>query len=82
MCFAQSTGPNSDKMSLKSRCIFIGYPSNKKGYKLFDLESQSILYIRDVTFKEQRFPFNPTHFKACHMPSASPPPYPLLLLKT
>ena len=37
--------------------MFLGYPFNIKGYKLFDLQSHSIFISRDVIFHEKVFPF-------------------------
>ena len=37
--------------------MFLGYPFNIKGYKLFDLQSHSIFNSRDVIFHEKVFPF-------------------------
>ncbi|XP_074293183.1 uncharacterized protein LOC141620135 [Silene latifolia] len=42
------------------RSVFIGYPNNKKGWKLFDLETESIYVSRDVVFHESTFPFAAT----------------------
>ena len=39
------------------QCIFIGYPPNKKGYKLFDIDANTFFTSRDVTFHESVFPF-------------------------
>lgn len=37
--------------------MFIGYHSNQKGYKLFDLETKQVFLSRDVVFCEDVFPF-------------------------
>ncbi|KAL4362499.1 hypothetical protein GQ457_04G038710 [Hibiscus cannabinus] len=39
------------------KCIFLGFPKNIKGYRLFNLETQSVLVSRDVVFTESVFPF-------------------------
>lgn len=39
------------------KCIFIGYPTSVKGYKVYDIESQSCSISRDVIFYESTFPF-------------------------
>ena len=57
LCFATVLN-NSDKFSSRSeKSVFIGYSFEKKGYKLFSLESKKILFSRDVTFYETVFPF-------------------------
>ena len=37
--------------------IFIGYPSNHKGYKILDIKTKKIYVSRDVIFHEDLFPF-------------------------
>jgi len=39
------------------QCIFLGYPHNKKGYKLFDISANTFFTSRDVTLHESVFPF-------------------------
>jgi hypothetical protein len=34
------------------KCIFIGYKDGLKGYKLWNLETKKVVYIRDVVFRE------------------------------
>ncbi|GMI96544.1 hypothetical protein HRI_003323700 [Hibiscus trionum] len=38
--------------------IFIGYPPGMKGYKIYVLQSRSIVISRDVVFHEHIFPFH------------------------
>ncbi|OAJ44539.1 hypothetical protein BDEG_27760 [Batrachochytrium dendrobatidis JEL423] len=38
------------------RCVFIGYHSQAKAYKLFDLEGKKMITSRDVEFAEEEFP--------------------------
>ena len=59
LCFATATGHKSSKFSPRARkCVFIGYPYNVKGYKLFDLLSHTVLVSRYVVFHERVFPFS------------------------
>ena len=45
-----------NKFSLRARkCVFIGYPFNIKGYKLFDLEFYTVFVSRDFIFHESVF---------------------------
>lgn len=37
------------------RCIFVGYPFRKKGWKLYDLEENESLVSRDVVFVRRYF---------------------------
>ena len=39
-------------------CIFLGYPDNSKGYKLYNPESKQLLQSKDVMFLDDNF--NPT----------------------
>nr|GMC80250.1 Retrovirus-related Pol polyprotein from transposon TNT 1-94 [Ipomoea batatas] len=58
LCFAHNQKAKGDKFASKSRkCIFVGYPFGKKGWKLFDLESKEFFVSRDVKFFEDDFPF-------------------------
>jgi hypothetical protein len=58
LCYAHNQNRKGDKFSSRSRkCIFIGYPYGKKGWKLFDLESKQQFVSRDVEFVETDYPF-------------------------
>jgi hypothetical protein len=58
LCYAHNLGKTSEKFASRSRkCVFVGYPSGKKGWKLFDLDSQRYFVSRDVKFFETEFPY-------------------------
>ncbi|GJS69380.1 ribonuclease H-like domain-containing protein [Tanacetum coccineum] len=56
LCFSTVLN-NHDKFSSRSeKSVFVGYSFDKKGYKLFSLETKKIFYSRDVKFYETVFP--------------------------
>ncbi|KAJ9549184.1 hypothetical protein OSB04_021727 [Centaurea solstitialis] len=58
LCYAHGQKAKSDKFASRSRkCVFIGYPYGKKGWALFDLDTQDFFVSRDVKFFEDIYPF-------------------------
>ncbi|GJR20896.1 cysteine-rich receptor-like protein kinase 8 [Tanacetum coccineum] len=60
-CFAIVSNPSRipDKFSPRGTpCVFLGYPSNQKGYKFYHLQNHSTFVSRDATFYEHIFPFS------------------------
>ncbi|XP_071690716.1 uncharacterized protein [Rutidosis leptorrhynchoides] len=57
LCFANVLN-QTDKFSSRSlKCVFVGYSTSQKGYKLFDLENKCFIFSRDVKFYEHVYPF-------------------------
>lgn len=57
-CYTHLRSRDKDKFGPRSRnCVFLGYPFGKKGWKVFDLDSENFLVSRDVVFREDVFPF-------------------------
>ena len=58
LSFAHDQKSKGDKFASRSRkCVFLGYPFGKKGWKLFDLDTKELFVSRDVKFFEDVFPF-------------------------
>ena len=58
-CLAYATNVHtSHKFDYRAMpSIFIGYPTDQKAYKLFDLSTKKVLTSRDVKFHEDIFPY-------------------------
>jgi len=57
LCYAQNQGSKGDKLASRSRkCVFVGYPHGKKGWRLFDLDTSTYFVSRNVDFFEAEFP--------------------------
>ncbi|EOY25713.1 Uncharacterized protein TCM_027093 [Theobroma cacao] len=58
LCFMFTLTQNRKKLDKRAtKCIFLGYPNNMKGYKVYDLSANNVLKSRNVIFHEQTFPF-------------------------
>ena len=57
-CIAYDHVPDEKRRKLQpkaEKCIFVGYPDDTKGYKLYNLESKKFIRSRDVVFREEEF---------------------------
>ena len=58
LCYPLFPSTKIHKLQPRSTpCVFLGYPSNHRGYKCYDLSSQKIIISRHVHFDETQFPF-------------------------
>ncbi|XP_074266135.1 uncharacterized protein LOC141588601 [Silene latifolia] len=56
--FNKESYTRGDKFEKRGRkCIFVVFPHNKKGWKLYDLETKTFFVSRDVVFHETSFPY-------------------------
>ena len=75
LCYAHNQNRQRDKFDSRSRkCVFVGYPYGQKGWKLFDLETETFFVSRDVHFFENKFPY----FEAKKMDTAPPLQNPII----
>lgn len=59
LCFVKNQSRMIDKFRSRTRkCIFVGYPYGKKGWRLYDLENKDFFVSRDVIFCEDKFPYS------------------------
>ncbi|XP_023771360.1 uncharacterized protein LOC111920014 [Lactuca sativa] len=57
LCFAVKPNVSDKLFELAEKCIFLGYCSDKKAYKLLSLDTNSSFISRDVKFYEYVFPY-------------------------
>ncbi|CAL1400086.1 unnamed protein product [Linum trigynum] len=59
LVYARDNRRALDKFAERGRaCIFVGYPSTQRGYRVFDLEDKRIYTSRDVKFLEAVYPYH------------------------
>lgn len=57
-CISYAHVPKDERAKLDSKarkCVFLGYGKNTKGYRLFDLSKEKVIFSRDTVFDELKF---------------------------
>jgi hypothetical protein len=74
LCFPNTMATTTHKLMPRSvPCAFIGYTTDHRGYRCYDLTTGRIYTSRHVVFDKQRFPFRAAAI-AASAPSSPPPP--------
>ncbi|KAL2901568.1 Retrovirus-related Pol polyprotein from transposon RE1 [Bienertia sinuspersici] len=69
LCFAHNQQTKGDKFAPRSRrCLFVGYPQGKKGWRMYDLDTHEFFVSRDVLFYEHEFPYENATMLQSHTP--------------
>lgn len=64
VCYAHIPRDERKKLDSKAiKCIFLGYGSDVKGYRLYDLAKERMLYSRNVIFNEEQHDVQKEKFK-------------------
>lgn len=59
LCYPLFPSTTIHKLQPRSTpCVFLGFPTNHRGYKCYDISSGKIIISRHVRFDESRFPFS------------------------
>ena len=62
LCYVHRQLRDKDKFASQiRRCVFVGYLFDKKGWKVYNLETSEYLVSRDVVFVEIKFPYSATN---------------------
>lgn len=58
VCYIHNQDHHGNKFASRSRkCVFVGYPHGKKGWRVFDLEKGNLYVSHGVIFREDTFPY-------------------------
>ncbi|XP_021747642.1 uncharacterized protein LOC110713506 [Chenopodium quinoa] len=59
LCYVSTSKVGRTKLDSRAKpCVFLGYSSSQKGYKVLDLETYKMFVSRDIHFHEKHFPFH------------------------
>lgn len=73
LCYTTVVHPLHKFDPRAKRCVFVGYPTGHKGYKLYDLDNHKFFVSRDVKFCETTLPFS--HISTPSDPTFVLPPF-------
>lgn len=80
LSYAHKKSRDKDKFNTRSRrCVFVGYPFGKKGWKMYDLDSEEFFVSCDVEFIETSFPYQDDHSNKKKPVEAPAVPQPVVL---
>jgi hypothetical protein len=80
LCYPNFSTTAPNKLSPRSvACVFIGYPTDHRCYRCFDIESWRVYTSRHIVFDDNMFPFchaapSPTSLPQQHFDDDSTPP--------
>jgi len=58
LCFPNMIATSPHKLAARStKCVFIGYPADHRGYRCFELATDRVITSRHVIFDESVYPF-------------------------
>ncbi|WVZ70616.1 hypothetical protein U9M48_019265 [Paspalum notatum var. saurae] len=74
-CYPNTSATAPHKLApCLTRCVFLGYSPDHKGYRCFDLTSRQVFISRHVVFDKLDFPFSTTSTPASDLELESPFP--------
>ncbi|KAK8937455.1 hypothetical protein KSP39_PZI012258 [Platanthera zijinensis] len=83
LCYPNLSATTQHKLLPRSKpCVFVGFPTNHRGYKCLDILTGKFIISRHVTFDERTFPFSSPHQPPTSTtpPLSDEPPYPTFML--
>jgi hypothetical protein len=77
LCYVNTFSTAKNKLSPRAtKCVFLGYPSQHRGYRCLDIQTRKIIISRHVTFDENTFPYSTSSQAPASPTTADPlPPY-------
>lgn len=74
LCYISNLYSTPDKFTSRTlKCVFLGFPFNKKGYRVMDILTRKYYIYRDIIFVEDQFPFQHVSDSHCNNNSQNLP---------